>query len=359
MRADLGGVEPAYRRRLWTVAVWGVALVIPLWLLATPVAAPWFEPEPSGLVREYLEAVRAGDVDRALTIVRHRPTGEEATFLTADALDRRWDLGRVSVVEETTSYATVEAEIIADGGAGSTGRFELSKEEFDGDWRFDAPLLEVQFSSGPFRYLEVNGVTVPSTPVDSGETPVYLLFPGVYRFYSDVPGLLDVDTASAPFLPDSRQGIPRHPTRLQVEPSSPTLAVDAERRIQAAVNAYLDVCAAKMLDTAAAGCPFGVFWIPDPRDEGGSRLDEFGDVAWRVERYPVVTATVGWDALLITHREEGAAKFTANGVDGDDHVPVTADRPIAADRLAAVVLPGGELQIVGPWIRDDPFQWAT
>jgi len=356
MQMDLGvgGTRP---RRLWTVAVWCVAFVIPVWLWSSSAGAAWFEPEPAALVRDYLNAIRTGDVDRALAIAERRPTGEEATFLTGEALDRGWELGRVSVVEETTSYATVEAEIIADSGVGSTGRFELSKEEADGDWRFDAPLLEVQFSPGPVQYLEVNGVTVPLTPSGWGERPVYFLLPGVYRFYDDVPGLLDMEAERAPFLPGSTERVFRQATRLQVEPPSPTLTEEAPQRIQAAVNAHLDACAAKMHDNAEAGCPFGVFWVPDPRREDGSHLEEFGDVEWRIEKYPVVAVAVGWDGLLITHREEGVARFTANGMDGDERVPVTADRSIGADRLAATVLPGGEIQVVAPLIEDDPWQW--
>lgn len=355
MWVDLGGDAFAYRRRLWTVAMWCAAFVVPVWLSATSVMTPWLEPEPTALVREYLDAIRSGDVDRALTIAKRRPTGEEATFLTVDALDRGWDLGRVFLVEQTSSSATVEAEIITDHGTGATGRFELSKKEPDGDWHFDAPLLEVQFSSGPLDYLEVNGVVVASRPVEVGERPVYLLFPGVYRFYSDVPGLLDMDAESTPFLPSQENGFP---TRLQVEPLSPRLAEEGEQRIQAEVNHYLDACVAKMRDKAEAGCPFGVAWTLDPRREDGSHLMKFSDVEWRIEKYPIIAATYGTGTLVITHREEGVARFTANGIDDGERVPVATDRPIRADRLAATISPGGEIRIIAPLIDDDPLQWA-
>ncbi|HEY1178762.1 MAG TPA: hypothetical protein VGF17_21630, partial [Phytomonospora sp.] len=52
---------PALHRRMWTVAVWCLAFVVPVWMWTSPARAEK-DTGPAALVRAYLEAVRDGDV---------------------------------------------------------------------------------------------------------------------------------------------------------------------------------------------------------------------------------------------------------------------------------------------------------
>lgn len=362
-----GGTDAvlAARRRLWTVAVWCAAFLIPLWLWTTPAGAGEDDTSPGALVRSYLEAIRDGDVDRALDIAGVRPTGEEAAFLTPAALDRDWVVNSVSVEEDPFRWTTVEVVITSGAGVTATGSFDLEREGEADPWRFEDPLIRTSIRPSPLWYVEINGVTVPyqgDEKASLGERwPFFLLLPGVYRFYADVPGLFDVPGDAVPMLPGSPHRLNDDLATVAVGPF--TLEAGGVERAQAALNAYIDDCT-RMGDKSLAGCPFGVELVLDPRDDD-NYFPDYRDIEWKVTKYPVVAVGPGGDGLALTHREAGAATFTATVLDGEESLRVEMSCPILADGLELGILPGGEFRIIPAWTRwateidHDPYRWQT
>lgn len=343
VRVELDRWAVSADRRLWTVAAWCLAFIIPVWWWTPSAEADRTEPETAAVVRDYLEAIRGGDVRTALNLIDVRPPVNETTFLTPRALDRGWSIGRLVVADESVSTATVDAVIVSDGGTRASGSFGLKRTAPEDRWRLDMPLIEAVFQPTPLDSVEVNGVSLEYVPrkdsvVLGTAWPSFWLFPGVYRFYSDVPGLLDAGTEPVPVLPQGATY--RSPPPLTVAPPV-ELTGDGVRRVQEAVNAYLDDCAEKTTRPSAVGCPFGLEY---PFAERGFE--------WRIEKYPVVAAVAGAGAFQLTHRETGLARFTAPGPDG-------GTCPVNVDWLLVRILFDGELQVFPRPDAVDPQGWVT
>lgn len=358
----------ATHRRLWTVAVWCLAFVVPVWLWTTPASAGE-ESSSAALVRSYLEAIRAGDIDGALDIAGAHPQGDTASFLNSAAVDRDWVVSSVLAEKNDDIYSstTVTAVITTGDGVSATGAFDLTREDPDDTWRFeDPPFVEVRFAWSPLWYVEVNGMIGPYVVTEGPiagtfDQPTFTLLPGAYRFYRDVPGLFDFPDTAAPLLP-GMDSSPGGVTAGIVDPSPLPMVPEGTERIQAAVNALVDECAAKGL-LAVAGCPFGARLLPDPND-ADQYFPEYRGLAWEVTKYPVIAAVPATGTIALTFREAGNAELTAIGL-GDDEVEVTMNCPIEPQRLTIGVLPGGELRIVSPGVRfadevdRDPTLWET
>lgn len=367
--ADGPDAAPARHRRLWTVTVWCLAFVVPVWLWTTPASAGQ-EPESAALVRAYLEAIRAGDVDGALDLAGVHPGDEGGSFLNSASLDRDWVVNSVVSKENDDVYTdtSVEAVITTGDGVSATGEFQLVREGLDDEWRFEEPpLVEVGFVRSPLWYVEVNGVVAPYVPKPgtvsgSFDLPTFTLLPGAYRFYSDVPGLLDFPDTAVPLLPGAKL-VPDGRNPGLVDPSPLPMVPEATERVQAAVNALADECAAQGLKSVA-GCPFGARYLLDP-DDADEYFFEYRDLAWEITKYPVIAAVPGAGSVELTFREAGNARLTAIGLGDDGDVEVTMNCPIEPRRLEIGILSGGELRIVSPWVRfaedvdRDPTLWET
>lgn len=364
--ADEPDAALAKHRRLWTAAVWCVAFVVPVWLWTTPASAGE-ESDSAALVRSYLEAIRVGDVDGALDIAGVQPGEEGANFLNSASLDRDWVVNSVVAEPNDDIYSNTSVKVVITTGDGvsATGEFDLEREDEDEEWRFEEPpLVEVSFARSPLWYVEVNGVIAPYELSDdaSDDRPTFHVLPGAYRFYQDVPGLLDFPDTAVPLLPGA-EAISGGRDPGLVDPSPLPLAPEATERIQAAMNALVDECAAQGLKSVA-GCPFGAEYLLDPSDHD-EYLPEYRDLAWEITKYPVIAAVPDGRSIRLTFRETGNAELSAIGLGEDGDVEVTMSCPIEPESLEIGILPGGELRIVSPWVRfaedidRDPMLWET
>jgi len=355
-------------RRLWTVGVWCLAFVIPVWLWTTPPSDDGEQPASAALVRSYLEAIGDGDVDRALDLAGSHPPDDGAAFLTSAALDRDWVVNSVVSEPDDDVYTdtTVEVVITTGGGVSATGGFDLTRDDLDDEWTFtDPPLVEVSFARSPLWYVEVNGVVAPF-PADADATtsdlPDFYLLPGAYRFYGDVPGLLDFPDTAVPLLPGADEVL-NGGGAMTVDPSPLPLVPEATERVQVAVDALVDDCAAAGVKSLA-GCPFGARLVLDPRDDD-YYFPVYRDLEWKVTKYPVIAAVPGDHSVELTFRAPGNAELSAIGVEDEGEVAVTMSCPIAPELLDVGILAGGELRVISSWVRfseeidRDPMLWET
>lgn len=338
--------KPPARRHVIT---WGAVT------LAALVALVWTwwpaaEPESVTLVRSYLEAIRTGDVDKALHLAGVHPEGDSAAFLKREAIADDWTIEKVVLLADGyVNREVVEAVIATGDGRTATGRFPVTRDHEDGDWkgwRMENPLVRIVVPTNSLWYAEVNGIRIadlaPHKAKDRPtDIPGYDLLPGAYRFYSDVPGLLDVRDEPMLLMPGARDARGTIPTIEVVRPRDLRLTADGESRVQAAMNAYIDACAAHE-EKSPFGCPFGVRDLTD--DDHWYR--KYRDASWVVESYPVVTAGTGGEALTIVDRELGHALFTATGEDTGVTAHLTVPCPIRTEGFEAGVLPDGSLVVV-------------
>ena len=352
------------------LAVLGAVIVVAVAWIAWP-APKEPVPEPTEVVLAYLDAIRDGDVAGALAMTGHHPEGDTAVFLQPGALDRNWSVTATrakEVMGDWTDDTTVDVNITAADGRIASGTFSLTREDVGGPWTLANPFIRAVFRPSPLWYVEVNGVTAPyelpqeASGVDS-RGPGFLLLPGVYRFYSDVPGLLDVDAPTLPLLPGSA-AYDDIASTVEIPAPNMTVAPEGEQAVQRAVNALIDECAALHV-LVTEGCPFGVRTL----DSGDSR-DNFTaakEVDWSIDPYPIVAAAPESEALALTDRRKGTATLTATGYTNPDppkRVTMTCD--VVTTTLEAGVLPGGELRVIPSGHRfradgysADPILWDT
>lgn len=271
-------------------------------VLARP-AAPEEESEAVRTVRDFLTALQQRSPARALEIagVDTPPTGPQARFLAADAMSDEWEIR--SLEEQGTYGEAVRATVVVTiaGPDGSTARSALGLDRDDekGAWTVARPFAEVRFVESVLRYVDVNGVRVPIEPGQLVET--YLLFPGFYRFYGDLPAGLDAHFEDLLLLPG--MAVP------PVYPTAVAINEVGERLVQRQVEAHIDRCV-QSTRRVPVGCPFGAeSYAQLP---GFSIFWEFGtEVEWAVVEYPVVAAVLAGDHISITDRQRGVVQLRA------------------------------------------------
>ncbi|MFD0557428.1 hypothetical protein ACFQ3B_10310 [Stackebrandtia endophytica] len=318
------------RRRF--VATLIVALLA-VWLLwPTPVTAE--EPTDSEVrVSEFFAALQRRDVDTAMSMTSGVPAGADAGFLTPSAMSDDW---RVKTVRDEYRFGDEPVEVdVSVTLVGADGYdypmwLLLTRDSVDDPWILEDPFTLVSFPMIALAYVEANGVRLPEPTQDPSdyEPPQFAMFPGSYRFYSDVDSLIEVGS---------------EPTMLAGGVHTvavPDLRMVDESAAQRAVNAYVDECAA-LPALQVGGCPFGTDRVPDPEDD--ERLfDDASKVEWEVVEYPIVT--VAGNNLNLTDRQRGAIRLTVTGVDPGTEAAVL-DCQILTDRLSVRVLPDGRLQV--------------
>lgn len=270
------------RRMLWAA---GSAVAV---VAGIVVYAVWPRADgPADVVRNYLAAIRAKDVDRALSVAgATRPDGAAGVLLTPAAIGDDWraDVGGTDRFGDDAT-AEVDVNLTAAPGVpdvwpgGDRWALRLALTERDGRWRIDQPLAELHFMTVPVRYLEVNGVRVDRSGADKDGGPSYLAFPGMYTLYRDPGDLATVAPSRIVAWPGSG------PTR--VPAATVTVTGRGTAAFQQTVNAMVDHC------VAVAAQPGG-----DCRFSNGDGLyrlrDSVADIhdvktaAWTLRRYPVV-----------------------------------------------------------------------
>jgi hypothetical protein len=353
---SLSGLGP--HRIRWAVAG-GVAVVLTVWIA---VAAASRE-EPVDVVEEFFAAIVDKDVDRALALVDRSgdgvPIGPEAAFLDPRAIADGWDL--VSATErrrDDDDQATVTVTL-----AGPDGTAEgdlLVERDYDGPWRMYSPLVLVEFPASPLSYVQVNDLSVPAA-AGPGSPARFWLFPGPYRFYPDLPGVVsgpDAEPVVAFPAHESRYGDPRtKPYTVAAGALSATeLGVSA---VTEQIAALVDDCV-EFTTPVPYHCPFATDGEIDTTD--GLRIREPEDLQWRISQYPVVSLAdnraeqqpVG---LQVVTETAGIVTLTGSGVDSDgDAVTFTVECGIELTGLTVTIDAGGEVRLAtnGAFAGDQP-----
>lgn len=304
-----------------------VVLATPVLILERSTAPP-----PEQVVADYLDAVRDGDVDRALDLSAWRPRGESATFLTAEALDDDWSFAAVTETGRTEQRATVTARLTASGADDHvTARFDLLPTATG--WSLRDPFTSLRFGTRSLGFAEANGVTVESGAAANSAT--YLFFPGRYEFYTDTAGQLDiepVETILAPHALDSRQSRPERISGAGVldlgepVPSKPGLAQATE-----AVDDYIDTCADSN-DLEPYACPFGT--VADLEGSLGYEFMEFEDISWTVTKHPKIEVDPIENGFAAVATKPGEVVFAATGVEEVYNNDTGDFEPVAEHEIA-------------------------
>ncbi len=309
--------------------------VLATWLL-WPTPTPEELSDSEARVIEFLTAVRTRDVDAAMAMTDGVPQGADPGFLVPAAISSDWDFqdvedgygfsdGRLSV---EVSFTLVDAE-----GYGHPGEFTLERDALDEPWTLLEPFILISFPKTSLAYVEANEARLPEPKEvgDQYDPPQFAMFPGVYRFYSDVDSLLEVKSVHTTLVPN----IYTHNHSVE----APAVRVLDETAVQLAVDNYLDHCAS-LSELAPEGCPFGTDRVPVP-DRDGYVFRYVSTIEWEIVDYPVVT--VGEDDLEVTDRRRGEIRLKATNVGGDKVAVV--DCTIVTDRLAIRVLLNGRLHV--------------
>lgn len=280
MESSRPGAPPVREPRRSVVApiVFGmVVAVVAVWITVAVAT----DRDPEETVEAYLSAIAEKDVEGALEFVYDVPYGDLAAFLAPDAVSGDWWVVSVTEVDrEYSSSARVRAVIAGPGGT-AEGEFEVY--ESDDEWLLRDPFVTVRFPASPVSYVRVNDKVVPN-PGDYTGFEYYELFPGIYRFYRSVPGVVDTPEPEAVAAFPAEDSDP-----IQVVPSTLTPGEDTVERLRKTVRARIDECATFTTAAPYGGCPFATDGDIDTPD--GKRVTDLHGLTWKVAAYPEVIMT--------------------------------------------------------------------
>jgi hypothetical protein len=324
-------------RRVAPIVFGVVVAVVAVWI--TVVVANRRGPEET--VEDYLTAIVGKDVDGALALVTRYgygvPYGVPATFLTPEAIADDWWVVSVEETGRELGDARVRAVIAGPDGTAS-GEFTVTED--DDEWLLEDPFARVRFPLSPLGYIQVNDKIVPRPP-DAGAYGTYALFPGTYRFFQTIPGVVTTGEAKAVAAFPPADGN----REKEVLPPSPAVGDQATAKAQKAVARKLDECAGYATELPYGNCPFGTDGEVDTPD--GKRVRDLHGLKWTVTTYPKV-------ALAYTHptgfsletEEAGKVTLTGTGLDTDDNpatFTVTCDVDLST--LSATLTPEGDVEL--------------
>ena len=338
------------QNRTWlTLALSVIAVVILLVNWPAPPEQPSSAPDH---VARYFDAIRAGDVRTALDMMDVDPTGEKARFLRADAISPDWT---VKSIVETSHYerydyegdeeSTVTVTLADADGVTASGTIELTRDSPESEWTMDMGLPSISLTPSFFDYFDLNGVTAPIDPASRSEDEItastYYVLPGLYRLYAGNRDLFTTTEDTILVLPGEGEWEYGVPTVV------PEITEKGEKAVQDAVNAYIDQCAS-LGEPALSGCPFGDAYLDDPREDG-YYLDLVYDATWRIDEYPVVTASPNYGELMVVTRKRGTATLSATGEEKERRpgqpIDVTDECFIEPDILAVSFAVDGTVNV--------------
>lgn len=274
---------------------------------------------PAEVVHDYLSALREGDPDRALHAagISSRPSGPDATFLTAQALMPGWTFTITEVIT-FSGGANVSVDLLdttepapAQTVSGwQPAIFQLEKRS--GRWRIEDPYGQLTVQPSPMRYLQIGGVRRAIDPAGTRTAQKYLVFPGIYTPYSGHSGL----AAAAParvVVPPLFHGTGEAFYEPHVRPTA-----DGNAALQKAADDFLDRCL-----TQAANHPPGCTLANQDigyRSAGGYvNNSALAAATYTLVRHPTVTLT-GQLATM----DDGSLAFTTQvTVPGEVHLTAT------------------------------------
>ncbi|HEY8472661.1 MAG TPA: hypothetical protein VIL37_08495 [Natronosporangium sp.] len=340
------------RRRLLLAAALAVALVA-----AVGIVLARRGPGPVEVVEEFFAAIRARDVERALSYVGRRgsgvPYGEAAAFLHPDAIADGWWLREVRAGGTNLAGDLRMRVSIEDERGHAEGFIEVS--DSGGEWKLVSPFVTVGFGPNPFSYLQVNDRVLTdqqrSDPQLIDRRPVhYQLLPGRYRFFGELAGSATEPGPAQLLLPTPA---PRLGTEDAVPVTVPPLRFPepTQAAAQRRLNELLDDCTTFAV-REPPGCPFAA---ASSLEYDGGWVDSFHDISWRVVRYPEVRLIDPGGAergpgLLVEVADPGVIRFAATGLDERGAlVEVDVDCEITGEYLRATLGPDGtpEVAVVG------------
>lgn len=280
-------------------------------LVAVPVVWAVARDHPAETaLKDYFAALQDKDADAALALVAdyRRDETPRPEFQTPEALGGDWELTGTDLVSEFGSSATVTAEFSTPEGT-QHREYTLESDGPEPDqWKLGNPFVTVTVDApgirpGVFDYLQVNGVIVDIRDSEG----VLTLFPGVYRFYQDVPGVVDfADTDPTPLFDDQP---------VAVEPPAATVEPEAVQAVQEEARVRIASCLESSQPRPLA-CPFGLPDGTDVHTEAGT-LDVFATGAeWSIEAYPEIT--------IADFAPGDPESLLMRPVDPESHVSLTA-----------------------------------
>ena len=300
--------QAARRRRLLIGLIGGAALLLVLVVAgAVTFATMSASHRPEATVRDYLGAVQAGEVERALAL-DGTEVADGDVLLTDDAYaaaDDRVDGFQLGAVSSEGDDAQVEAVVHRADGSTHAQDFTLVRDGRDllffDRWALqpvDLGTVSVQVAGPASAEIAVDG-----TPVTRGSDGSVSLkaFPGSY----EVALAAENESYSATAATAVVEGavVTAQPTLLTT-----TLTPAGTTAATAAVDAWVAGCIAST-DLRPEGCSFGLY------DTESGRYTLSGQ-KWTLESAPQFTVgdwqDGGWTVSTTT---PGSASFTAQGVD--------------------------------------------
>jgi hypothetical protein len=274
---------------------------------------------PVEAVEDYLTAIAEKDVDAALELAGEYtsvPYGKDAAFLTAAAIADGWWV--VSVEEagegEYSTERRVKATIAGENGTASA---EFDVSEIGEDWRIKDPFVQVTFPRSPLSYAQANDQIVPlESDLAPGST--FQLFPGPYRFFQSVPGIVDTPKAElVAAYPDPDAGYDER----NIVPGALTPSGDAVRNAQQMVNDRIDECATFATEVPYGDCPFATDGEIDTTN--GKRVSKPWGLSWKVVSYPEITVTDDRSdefapGFAVRMAKPGTVTLSGTGLDTED-----------------------------------------
>lgn len=318
MEPSRPGASPVGEPRRFPVGpvVFGVIVaVVAVWITVAAVT----HRDPEETVEDYLTAIAEKDVAGALELVSRFgygvPYGDDAVFLTPEAISDDWWVESVTEIDrEYSSTARVKAVI---AGPGGTAESEFVVSEDDDEWLMSDPFVRVQFPGSPLSYIQVNDKIVPRAR-DYLDYQSYILFPGLYRFYQSVPDVVGAPKTDAvmAFPPESSAGR----NESVVVPSALTAGTKTVEEAQLAVRNRIDECAGFATPAPNIDCPFATDGEIDTPD--GRRVTGLHSLKWTVETYPEVAmaddrSNETVPGFVVSAREPGTVALSGSGVDTD------------------------------------------
>lgn len=326
--------SPRTRKQVAGLAVLALVVAGGLFYVGTDWYKGW---QAERTVTSYLEAIQKGDVDEALSYTGTMLDEWRTDFLIPDALDTNWEVEDVSVQERDTSfsgddYFRVEVTIGMESGAEVSNTLRVANYD-DSGWTVGSSFAYLAFDSRNYGYLEINGHTADATTDGPRTVPRdFLLFPGVYDFYSEKDPLLEYD--GDPVLIFGSESMSADGQDLGDGVMSAQLGIsdhlalsdDAQGLYHQAIQDHTDECVEALTgddhDGTLYGCELGAVEDQIHAEVGGS-YSEFSGYQWEITSYP--TAELEYEPepdgemiwLRGVSKQSGEATLTVEAADGN------------------------------------------
>lgn len=326
------GLDPAPRRRRIPNAYLGLAAAVLTLAAAVTTAWSWLpgqDPIAERTIRAYLEAVREGDVEDALSMTNLEDDDDEV--LTPATLEDSWEINEVAQVEYRENRggfdatADVYVEIEAYDGTRLGDRLTVGIDE--GAATILSGFGEIDFSqSVVVGVIEINGVT---TELEGEDTVRLRFLPGVYEFYGSAPDTFEFETPERLVLGNSSIALGGQEAA-GLEVPWPQVSDTGQELLNERLREHFDDCAA---DPAAELCPFAP-------PSGAENVEIGPDAEWTVTAYPEgsveIWESVG-DALVVSTVRPGSVEVeaTITGSGGETR-EATLSCPLLVDGMTAV-----------------------